>query len=102
MSHRFGHAEGVENGAVLVGQEIKREVEFLLEGFLVFRGVRADADHLQPLLAEFAEGIAQAAGLLGAAWGVGFWVEINEEEAGLLGGIKFDGLLVLVELFYRG
>ncbi len=79
-----GDAEGPGQDALLVGEEGEGKVVFLLEAELRGRTVRADADDAHAARLEGGEVVAQAAGLGGAAGGIGFGVEIDEGEAALV------------------
>ncbi len=85
-----------------VGEEVVGEVVLVFEFLLVFDGVAGDAEDDDALLLEFFEGVAEAAGLDGAAWGVGAGVE--EEDYGFaleVGEGDFFAVLVLEgEVFY--
>lgn len=73
-----GNAEGFDHLPLLVSEQGKREIEFLGEGFLVFRGVGADAEDGDAGFLDGFEFIPKVAGLLGASWGVGFGIEVDE------------------------
>jgi hypothetical protein len=85
-----------------VGQEVVGQVVLVLELLLVLDGVAGDAEDDDALLLEFLEGVAEAAGLDGAAGGVGAGVE--EEDYGLgfeVGEGDFFAVLILEgEVFY--
>jgi len=85
-----------------IGEEVVGKVVLVFEFFLVFDGVAGDAEDDDALFLELLEGVAEAAGLYGAAGGVGAWVE--EEDDGLafeVGEGDFFAVLVLEgEVFY--
>ena len=72
--------EAVDELHVGVGEEVVGEVVLVFELLLVFDGVAGDAEDGDAGLLEFFEGVAEAAGLDGAAGGVGARVE--EEDYG--------------------
>ena len=82
--------------------EVVGEVVLVFEFLLVFDGVAGDAEDDDAGLLEFFEGVAEAAGLDGAAGGVGAGVE-EEDYGGVFVVGEVDGLAVLVlegEVFY--
>lgn len=90
-------AEGLGEFAFGIGEEGEGEIMFLLEFFLALRGIGADADDTYAEGLEVGEGITEGAGLSGAAWGIGFGVKIDEDDAFLVFVGEIEGVSVLVE-----
>jgi hypothetical protein len=92
----------VDQDHVGIGEEIVGEVEFVFEFLLVFYGVTGDAEDDDAGLLEFGEGIAEAAGLNGAAGSIG--AGIKEEDYGgafeVGEGDVFAVLVLESEVFY--
>jgi hypothetical protein len=92
----------VDELEVGVGEEVVGQVVLIFEFLLVFDGVAGDAEDDDAGLLEFFEGVAEAAGLDGAAGGVGAGVEEEDDRLAFEVG-EVDGLAVLVlegEVFY--
>jgi hypothetical protein len=92
----------VDEFHVGVGEEIVGEVVFVFELLLVFDGVAGDAEDDDAGLLELLECVAEAAGLDGAAGGVGSGIE--EEDYGFVfevgEGDVFAVLILEGEVFY--
>jgi len=63
---------------------------------LVVHGVMAHAEDGHAFVGQGSKGIAQAAGLFGATWGIGLGIEVNDDWAFFVGIAEFDRLSVLV------
>ena len=87
--------EAVDELHVGVGEEVVGEVVLGLELLLVLDGVAGDAEDGDAGLLELGEDVAEAAGLDGAAGGVGAGVEEEDYGGGLEVG-EGDGVAVLV------
>jgi hypothetical protein len=102
--HVFGLDEvvAVDQDHVGVGEEVVGEVVFVFEFFLGGNGVTGDAENYDAGLLEFFESVAEAAGLDGAAGGIGPRVE--KEDYGFASEVgKGDFFAVLIlegEIFY--
>jgi hypothetical protein len=102
--HIFGldKVVAIDQNHVGIGQQIVGEFVFVFEFLLGFYIVAGDAEDYYACLLEFFEGVAEAAGLDGAAGGVGSGVE--EEDNGFsfeVGeGDVFSVLVLECEVFY--
>ena len=92
-----GDAEGFEDLAFGVGDEVEGKGVVGDEFLLGFGFVSGDAEDLDAFFGEVGEGITEGAGLFGAAGGVGFGVE--EDDGGAFGVDVFegDGFAVLID-----
>ena len=72
-----GDSEGGDDFAVGIGEEVEGEFVFILEGFLGADLVGTDAEDFDAFVGEGGVGVAQAAGLFGAAGGVGFGIKVH-------------------------
>ncbi len=75
------HAKSPGHRAVRVGNEHEGQMVFFAEGFLCLGLVFAHAHDLHTPRFQPLEGVAEAAGLRGAARRAGFRVKINEGDA---------------------
>lgn len=92
-----GDAEGVEDFAFWIGDEIKREFVILDEFFLGVGFIGGDTEDLDAVFGEVSKGVAEAAGLFGAAGGVGSWVEEDNGRAFCVDFFEGNGFAVLVD-----
>lgn len=97
-----GDSEGLDDIAFRVGDELEGEFVFLLEGLLGFGFVHADAEDGDAFGLQFVPVVAEGAGLFGAAGGIGFRVEVDEDEAFFPCVCEADFLIVLVACDQRG
>lgn len=97
-----GHADNPRNAecfgnlAILVGDKGEGQLVFFLELLLGLRGVAADPEDLKVLPVEIGEGIAERAGLGGAARRIGFGVEIYECRAFGIDILEYNRCPILI------
>ena len=66
-----------------IRQERESQFEFFVKFLLLFRLIRTDTQGSDIQIVQILQGITNAAGLSGAAWGVSLRVEIDEESSAL-------------------
>lgn len=87
--------EAVDELHVGVGDEVVWEAVLVLELLLILDGVAGDAEDGDAGFLKLLEGVAEAAGLDGAAGGVGAGIEEENDGSGLVVR-EMDGLAVLI------